>query len=61
MLFHQIIIQSVLQKNVIYHDKDTQYHEEISEFLSHCKWLPTATFYGFHAGTLNKQIISINN
>jgi len=47
--------------NVIYHDKDTQYHEEISEFLSHCKWLPTATFYGFHAGTLNKQIISINN
>ena len=46
--------------NVIYYNKDTKNREEILEFLSHCRWLPTAAFYGFHAGVINQQIISIN-
>ena len=44
--------------NVIYNNKN---REEILEFLSHCKWLQTAAFYGFHAGTVNQQIISSDN
>ena len=46
--------------NVIYHNIDEKNREEISEFLSHCKWLSTATFHGFHAGVINQQIILIN-
>ena len=47
--------------NVIYYNKDTKNREEILEFLSHCKWLHTAAFFGFHAGAVNQQIISIDN
>ena len=46
--------------NVMYSNKDKKNREDISEFLSHCKWLSTAAFHGFHAGAINQQIISIN-
>ena len=47
--------------NTIYHNKVVKYREEILESLSHCKWIPTAAFYGFHASIINEQIILINN
>ena len=51
--------------NVLYHNQDhgqdVTYREGILEFLTHCKWLPTAVFYGSHAGTINQQVISIDN
>ena len=47
--------------NVIYHNQDITDREKNLEFLSHCKWLPTAVFYGSHAGTINQKIISVDN
>ena len=32
----------------------------IDSFLSHCKWLPTAAFYGANPGEINQQIIKID-
>ena len=29
----------------------------INYYTFHCKWLPEATFYGYHPGDINKQII----
>ena len=33
---------------------------EISDFLSHCKWLPTAVFNGYDPGEINQQIIEVD-
>ena len=43
---------------------DSFYHHNfyfLFHFFSHCKWLPTSVHHGFNPGTVNQQIIQVNN
>ena len=33
----------------------------ISDFLTHCKWLPTAVFNGHRPGYVNQQIVRVDS
>ena len=39
---------------------DSRFDITIHNLLSHCKWLPTAAFYGYNPSEINQQIIKID-
>ena len=39
---------------------DSKFDITFHDLLSHCKWLPTAAFYGTNPGEINQQIIKID-
>ena len=39
---------------------DSKLNTAFDDLLSHCKWLPTAAFYGANPGEINRQIIKID-
>ena len=55
----QVILSShysiVIKENYTYHCKLTFYH-----FISHCKWITTAVFYGNNSKAINQKIIHVN-
>ena len=40
--------------------KKTSVYNDVHEFLTHCKWLPTALFNGYDSGYINQQIIQVD-
>ena len=47
---------SLIITDIILHDCELSFHH----FISHCKWMPTAVFYGHNPGTINQQIIQLH-
>ena len=47
---------NLIISDVVLHNCELSFYH----FISHCKWIPTAVFYGHNPGNINQQIIQLN-
>ena len=47
---------NLIISDVVLHNCELSFHR----FISHCKWIPTAVFFGHNPGDINQQIIQLN-
>ena len=58
-LYHNYHVN--ISKAYLYNSKICSVSVSFCDFLSHCKWLPSAAFYNHSPATINKQIIQSDN
>ena len=46
-----------ISRGLLYNSKICTVSVSFCDFISHCKWLPSAAFYNYSPATINKQII----